>query len=404
MSESQDSSVFATSQQPSVDGRGPASASLGEVGDQYLITHEALDRTLRGLVVATKLDDGRHNQIQKWLSQQREALDSNPLSVNQWLEASRSYFSEQPELYVLTNLIVGIAYMRERGRRSKATEDELSLKFIWPLVYAAISKTTSLFKASRSAAGFIWVPLCSLVNDGAIDELWRLHVWLPDGHRGNSDFQPHDHHAYGQSWILAGEGTNHRWSVEPVADEASATHARYYVAWDDGKKEDSGYKTHQVSSTVRNSHEYCKATHLRTETERRNMTYSVSHEEWHHSEVAHEAVFATLFFFDAHRGVNSKACILGPKDGVSSTQIRDPDGNTPEQLVRTVEVLRRWEDQVAGGDNLAGDEAAKAKTAEDIYRPALDLCRQDSSFPNREYYAQKTLDGWRRADPTVAVV
>lgn len=391
MSSSQDSSTFEPCLQGSFEP--PALESLGEVGDQYLITHGALDRTLRGVVVATKLDDGRQNQIQTWFSQQQQALDSKPLSVNQWLEASKSQFSAHQDLYVLTNLVIGIAYMRERGRQSDVAKDSLSLNFIWPMISAAISKTTSLFKASRSAAGFLFVPLCSLIKDGAIDELWRLHVWLPDGHRGTSGFNVHGHNAYGQSWILAGEGTNHRWSVEPEADKEIATHAEYRLAWNDGKKEDATYKTHQVSSTVRNSHKYFKVAHLGTDIERRDMTYSVSHEEWHSSEVGPEVVFATLFFFDAHRGTNSNAGILGPKDGDSSTQIRDPEGNTPDQLVRTVETMRRWEDQLARGRSLA---TGTPDASNECFKTALDLCQNDPGFPNHEYYALRTSDEWKK--------
>lgn len=319
---------------------GPKIQSLGRVGDQYLLTHETLDRTLRGVVVATKLDDERQKIIKDWLSQQQQALDSKPLSVNQWLEASKSRFSEEPELHVVTDFIIGIAYMRERGRHENVSKDPLSLDFIWPIIYAALTTTNNLFRASRSAVGLIFVPLCSLIKDGAIEELWRLHVWLPDGQRGDPEYHVHSHNTYGQSWILAGFATNHRWSVEPAADKETATHAEYRVSWNDGKTQDSNYKTHQVSSTINNTHKYFNAKLLSTETEQQDMTYSVTHEEWHSSEVAPDAMLATLFFFDGHRGTNNDAAILGPKDGESSTQLRDSAGNTPEKVAKFVQAAR----------------------------------------------------------------
>ncbi|KAK6074956.1 hypothetical protein SCUP234_07955 [Seiridium cupressi] len=374
----------------------PQLQSLGSVGDQYLLPYEALERTLRGLVVAIKLDDERRDRIQGWLSQQQNILESRPLSANQWLEATKSQFSDDTELYVLTNLIIGISYMRERGRHSNESQDTLSLNFIWPLVYAALAHTTSLFKPSRSAAGFIFVPLCSLIKDGGIDELWRLHVWLPDGVRGALGFKVHGHNAYGQSWILAGEGTNHRWTVEPAADKEAATHAEYRVEWNDGKKQDSSYKTHQVSSTVKNSHTYFKATHLGTDIETRDMTYTVSHEEWHSSDVAPEVVFATLFFFDAHRGFNKDAKILGPKDQESSTQLRDPAGHTPEKLVKTVELMRKWEDLLTAVGNKPTTTERYVEVLDNINDAKL-LCESAPDFPNREYYKEKTMSEFQRA-------
>ncbi|ETS73678.1 hypothetical protein PFICI_14624 [Pestalotiopsis fici W106-1] len=402
MSQSQDSTATII-EEAAVVPKGPALCSLDKIGDQYLLTHDGVERTFRGLIVATKLDEVRERNIRKWLSQQQEVLDSQPLSVNQWLEAVRSRFSQELEYLVLMNLIVGISYMRERGRHSTEPEDVVSQNFIWPHIYAALANTKSLFKPSRSSAGFMFVPLCSLIKDGAIDELWRLHVWLPDGHRADPAISVHGHHAFGQSWILAGEGTNHRWAVDAVDDDhaAEATHAEYRVSWDDGKGSSPGYKTHQVSSTIVNTYKYFRATRLGSEeTERRGMTYSVSQDEWHSSTVAPEIVFATLFVFDAHRGANKDAAILGPRDGESFTTSKDPEGNTADGLVRTVESLRRWEDCVAAFSKerlgeAAEDEADESKectATPSSFDQAMRLCKEEPDFPNRDYYVKKTLE------------
>lgn len=404
MSQSEDSTATIV-ETPTVF-EGPAICSLGKVGDQYLLTHDGVERTFRGLIVATKLDVDRESYIRKWLLQQQEALDSQPLSVNQWLEAIRSRFSQESEYLVIMNLIVGISYMRERGRHSTEHEDTLSQDFMWPYIHAALSHPKSLFKPSRSSAGFVFVPLCSLIKDGSIDELWRLHVWLPDGHRVDPAISIHGHHAFGQSWILAGEGSNLRWSVDAVEDNdaAEATHAEYRVSWDDGKGSGPGYKTHQVSSTVVNTHKYFRATRLGSEeTERRGMTYRVSQDEWHSSAVADEVVFATLFVFDAHRGANKDAAILGPKDGDSFTASKDPEGNTAEGLVRSVELVRRWEDCVAEFNKERTEETATAEEIEECtatpssFDQAMRLCKDEPDFPNRDYYVKKTLEEWNSA-------
>ncbi|KAI6090585.1 hypothetical protein F4821DRAFT_20753 [Hypoxylon rubiginosum] len=360
----------------------PNAESLGEL-DQYLIPHEALERTLQGVIVATKLDNERQKPLKEWLSQQQPA--SKQLFINEWLSSAAAQFSEDLESHALLDLIIGIAYMRARGRQSNASKDPRSLKFIWSLVHRALLRTT-VFKTSRSAGGFIFVPLCSLIKDGAIDELWRLHVWLPDGIRGSTDFKIHDHNAYGQSWVLTGEGTNHRWLVEP-ADEETATHSEYRLAWNDGKKCDSNYKTHQVSATVTNVYKYLKVTHLSAEKEQRDMTYAVSQREWHSSEVAPEAVFATLFFFDAYRGANRDAAILGPKDRKSSTTEKAAVGITPGQLIRIVELTRTWEDLMTSGkDFIAMGHYDKALGN---FNHARLLC-EEQGFPNRVYYEEKT--------------
>lgn len=401
MSQSQDST--ATIAEVPVALEGPDFHSLGKVGDQYLLTHERVDRTFRGLVVATKLDDERQDFIEKWLKQQKDVLDSQALTVNQWLEAIRSRFTQETEYRLLMNLIIGISYMRERGRHSTELEDEFSLKFIWPHIYAALTHTNSLFKPSRSSAGFVFIPLCSLVKDGAIDELWRLHVWLPGSKPADPAFSVHGHHAFGQSWILAGEGTNHRWSVDAVADKAEATHAEYRVSWDDGQGAGAGpgYKTHQVSSTVVNTHRYFRAAHLGAEAERRGMTYTVSQDEWHSSSVSPDGVFATLFVFDAHRGANKNAAILGPRDGGSFTASKKvSEGRTAEGVARSVELIRRWEDCVAAFRASQRDESEEGEctaTRRGAYDQAVSLCRDEPDFPNRDYYVKRTLDEWESA-------
>ncbi|EFQ34375.1 uncharacterized protein GLRG_09519 [Colletotrichum graminicola M1.001] len=209
------------------------------------------------------------------------------------------------------------------------------------MIYRAIScETSPAFTAARSAQGFLSVALCSLVKDGRIDELFRLHVWLPDGKRGNPDFKLHSHQPFAQSWILAGEGEDHTWEVEPVEDPTEATHAGYVLAWDDGKGQNSTYKTHQSSSTVRNTGSLFRAMETQSEVHCRDSTYTVPAAAFHTSEVAADALHATLFFFDSHRGFVKDAGVLGPKHGDAFTQLRDPAGISPRELVEAVETAR----------------------------------------------------------------
>ncbi|KAI1842409.1 hypothetical protein JX266_011450 [Neoarthrinium moseri] len=356
---------------------------LGEVGDQYTLEPSALERTLRGVAVAIQLEKEWDGMLAQWFSITQKK-SSTALSVTQWLAAAQEELSSEPELVLIMNVVIGLSYMRERGRTSDLRQDPLSVDFIWPIIRAALAAPNSSFKVSRSAGGFLFVPLCSLIKDGKIDELWRLHVWLPDGKRGNVI---HSHNAFGQSWILAGEGKNLLWSVKP-AEYDQATHAEYGLQWNDGKKSDSAYKTHQVSSTIVNTKKYVVADLSSTDVHRRNTTYSVSDKQWHSSEVAPDRVCATLFVFDALRGFRDIAPVLGPKDGESSTQIRDPAGHTVKEIVKTVGNVRAWEDLVQSGRryNLSG----KRDVAEETFKRALKLCQELPGFPNRELYIKST--------------
>ncbi|KAL7919030.1 hypothetical protein ACQKWADRAFT_213553 [Trichoderma austrokoningii] len=50
---------------------------------------------------------------------------------------------------------------------------------IWSLIYETIisARNEDLQTVSRSAQGFLVIPLSSLVKDRRIQELWRLHTW-----------------------------------------------------------------------------------------------------------------------------------------------------------------------------------------------------------------------------------
>lgn len=80
----------------------------------------------------------------------------------------------------------------------------VDLAFVWYLICDALSSTLIPYTISRSSQGFLAVPLWSLIKDGNIDELFRFHVWQPDGSRGTPEIAIHKHQSFIQSWILAG--------------------------------------------------------------------------------------------------------------------------------------------------------------------------------------------------------
>ncbi|AEO65533.1 uncharacterized protein THITE_2033176, partial [Thermothielavioides terrestris NRRL 8126] len=291
----------------------------------------------------------------------------------------------------VANITLAVAFMRESGRRSlPVSADDLDL--VWSLIYGALTSRMlphPLCTASRSAQGFLAVPLCSLLKDGAIDELFRLHAWLPDGYRGNPDFAVHSHQPFAQSWILAGEGTDHRYDVEPTEDPTRSTHAVYQLAWSDGKRQDAAYKTHQTYSIVQNTGKPVRATRTASETHSRNMAYTVPAGAFHSTSVAPNILHATLFFFDSHRGFMQLAPVLGPRDAESYKQVRDPAGTTPQILAEKVQLLRTWEVLVERGRRLA--KSAELEFALVALNDALQLCESRVDFPNATLYRRRVL-------------
>ncbi|KIK17831.1 hypothetical protein PISMIDRAFT_684887 [Pisolithus microcarpus 441] len=246
------------------------------------------------------------------------------------------------------------------------------------------------FTASRSSQGFLAAPLCSLLKDGNIDELYRFHIWLPGGQRGNLDFAVHSHQAYAQSWILAGLGNDYRYTFEPVTSLADATHAMYGLSWADGKNTSAVYKTHQTSSTVVNTGKLGRTTCTAGPTvHTRDMSYYIPSAAFHSTEVAPDILHATLFVFDSHRGFTEDAPVLGPKDTESSTQLRDPAGVTPAALANMVETMRSWEIFKEQGQQYS--QRAHWQSALEAFNEALDLCESAPDFPNADRCKQPIL-------------
>ncbi|KAI6169058.1 hypothetical protein EDD17DRAFT_1524762, partial [Pisolithus thermaeus] len=364
---------------------------------EFSITSSSLSRVLHGVVVATKAPDDVAAPIHQWIlsCESKGTSDHDPTPINlrpeEWCKAAALGLSHEDSRH-LARVTIGVAVLRERARRSQnATAADLAM--VWGLVRDAITHpmtTGPRFSAVRSSQGFLAVPLCSLLNDGNIDELYRFHIWLPDGLRGNPDFTVHSHQAYAQSWILVGEGKDYQYTFEPVASVAEATHAVYALSWADNKNASTTYKTHQTSSTVVNTGKLGRTTLTSgPEVHRRDMSYSIPSAVFHRTEVAPDALHATLFVFDSHRGFVKDAPVLGPKDSESSTQLRDPAGVTPAALANMVDTMRTWEMLMEQGQQHS--QRAEWEHALRAFNKALNLCESVPDFPNATRYKRQVL-------------
>lgn len=221
----------------SLAGRSSRANSYATDSHEFETPHSTLHHVLRGVSVAAKTSDDVAKPVSQWVSscevthhRRLSELDVSAshhdgrdpdeaaiaLPFSDWRRALESAFpGDTDESGLVASLTLGIAFMSEKCQQTQsaaitdvASED---LALVWDLIYNAISSpflAKSAGDALRSSQGFLAVPLCSLIKDGNIDQLLRLHIWLPDGQRGDPAFTIHSHQSFGQSWILAGQGTD----------------------------------------------------------------------------------------------------------------------------------------------------------------------------------------------------
>ncbi|KAL8724556.1 MAG: hypothetical protein Q9166_007884 [cf. Caloplaca sp. 2 TL-2023] len=342
-----------------------------------------LSRILKGVAAATEASEQHIKAAEGWFDSVENRID-----VLSNLEDRADAISRIPspvEVQQLLGVALAVAFLRETSRRRLSVSGK-ELDIAWRLIHRALThsqQTQALFGIFRSAQGFLVVPLCSLLKDGNIDELFRLHVWMPDGHA------VHSHQSFAQSWILAGEGTDHRSDVQAVTDSSSATHAKYALAWNRRSTWSTSYETHLFSSTVKSTHRLVYPKRIQTELYPRDDTYSIPAATFHRTEVEPNAVHARLFFFDSHQGFDKDAGVLGPKDAEISDQIRDPDGLTAFSLAETVDVIRTYERHMGRGQRHS--DRAEFEQALREFDIALNIIQSANVPTSLAYYRHQTL-------------
>lgn len=389
-----------------IDGQSvistPESGSVMSLETELLIPWPSITHTLRGVVAATKASDGEHEAIVRAVAAVMNKRYSAPLlhagsslgsidlslSLRDWILIAAST-SLEVDAQHRAKLAVVLTFMSCSGRQGCTVCPE-DLDYVWSVVHDALSNSSIPFTVSRSAQGFFAIPLWALLEDGNIDELFRLHVWLPDGKRGNPDLAVHPHQAFAQSWILTGKGRNSTFDAED-ADPSTATHAEYALAWSDGNGENKGeaYQVYQKFSTVVNTGKLVRVTPNSSEVHSRNETYVVPSGRLHSSKIDSDALHATLFFFDASRGFQQYAPVLGPVNGPPHVQHRDPAGITTSSLVRMVESVRTWE--LSYDQGIEHMQRGDCESALRTFRRCLDVCSSDEETFTTPRYRRLAL-------------
>jgi hypothetical protein len=122
------------------------------------------------------------------------------------------------ELRHLLNLGLVVTFLRESRQQSRIINRK-DLTVLWDVVHNALISQFScpLSTISYRAEGFFIIPLCSLTGqNGDDDELYGLHIWLPENQRDPDSFI-HSYQAPFQSWVLVGGGQHSTFKVESTA-------------------------------------------------------------------------------------------------------------------------------------------------------------------------------------------
>lgn len=358
--------------------------------DGIRISLSAVLRALKGVAMASKAAEGEVDLIERAitvnLSPRMPLGDATALSVRDWRAYVTSLTLEESQRQ-RANLAIAIAFLCQSSRNN-VRPSALELDLIWRTVYEALTTSSISFSVSRSSQGFLAVPLLSLVKDGDIAELVRLHVWEANDLRGTPALAIHSHQSFVQSWILAGEGRDHTYEAFPTepGNPDSSTFAEYGLYWSSNDLKGNGrtYHTSPNSSTIVNKGKFVRAVEVGSELHQTAMTYRIPSNTFHRSEVTPDTFHATLAFFDSSQGFCRDAPVLGPWDGTSFTARKDPAGVTAQDLVRMVNSVRGWEALYSSGmQHLAKSELEEAVRA---LQKALYICESDPYLPVTAQY------------------
>ena len=140
------------------------------------ISRSALLRVVEGVAAATKTSRDDVKPILQSIQLCNDGSTSE-MCLRDWCTVLLPGFAETDELSKqLAGLALGVGFLREQNRLTSVdaifTIDESELALVWSLIRSALASPLlprPLCTVSRSAQGFLAVPLCSLIENGNID-------------------------------------------------------------------------------------------------------------------------------------------------------------------------------------------------------------------------------------------
>ena len=361
---------------------------------QDFIPLSTLTEVLEGVIVATKSDEAESTAVRAVLTSVQPSNSLTPSTLSEWTAKIAAEIPSRTSNITrhLANLTLAIIFIRHKSRTDLDIPiSQPDLSFAWNLIRSAVAELPGI-TVRRSSQGFLAIPICSLVREGQIQKLFRIHVWLPDGNRGeHAETAIHSHQPFGKSWVLAGQATDHSYVVKPVEREEDATHAKFAVTWSDmsdGRDRGSGYGAHHKVSTLCNMGELVHAVLDRSTAHSCGMTYSIPPGAFHRSEVRPGDFHATLFLFDASRGFDPEARVLGPIYKERVVGVKEYAGRASGQLLRAVDLVRSFELSIEEAHQYA--RVAEWEFALRALHKALQLT-DDPDYPRADAYRQSVL-------------
>ncbi|KAI0630351.1 hypothetical protein C8Q77DRAFT_1137637 [Trametes polyzona] len=298
-------------------------------------------------VVNSTQGDNHGEPVKQWL----DSVPALSLPVGEWrTKAIKGLKKDDGLSRNFFDLVLGVALLRHHSRSTSTRSaikdretDPALLELIWELVRTALTGPSPVdLPPLRSAQGFLSIALCHHNKEGNIEELFRLHVWLPDGQRGDQEFVIHTHQPWARSWIMAGKATDHRFDVEELeeGDTRTPTHETMRMDWGKGHQ----YTTDQKLSLARadGAGKLVFTTERLADKETHGLddSYCVPTMDYHYTQAPFHEVHTTLFFFDSSLGFTQNAPILGPVGASLHPQPRDPMGNSTVGLVDVAHAVR----------------------------------------------------------------
>lgn len=351
------------------------------------ISPSSLQRLFQGVIRAQNIDSDVAQKIIRWISEQDTLSDHVQLELKAWEDKSYANFAGEACLRDVIRLVIGVAYLQGSSKNTSKPQLTLDPDLAWSLIKGALDNSVCKGQCFRGPQGFLAIHLCSLILEGGkTDELYRLHVWMPNDQRANTDFSVHSHQAFGQSWILAGEGEDIVYHVE-AADELTATHCRYEVTQDFIVDQDG--ERRRVSSTLHNTGGLVKAAIATRNNHTRDMTYTMPAGSFHKSEVGAGKLHATLFMFDSQRGWKEDATVLGPMYADKHQNARIQTTFQPKDLKAAIEEAQEWEGVMLQAEIHAG--RAEWEDALERIDYALRLCGNYSTLRTAPMYEALAL-------------